>query len=384
MKSSILTFFLSLILGTTLVHGATVVVTDSNAQTEINSANNGDIIRFMPGTYFKLTVVDKDLVFKHHGSVKANVFEIEANGSKIDLIDFSAAEVFANKSQNRTSRLRVVRGNYGRITSDAENTILAYSTLNYLKITDSGTITGNEFDGDTQFFSQVPVGSGIGIDVNATSANVMINNNYIHDYKINSTTVIRDQCIGIRILGSAGLDILNNYINNCFDVHSWGTEYTSGMGVFVHSSQDVRILGNIIVNCFISGGVDGNNIGNAAIYAPAGVVAQNNLYHTSHNLGPSAKVSGGVISLNSIFADPKLNTDNTLKPDSTAIDAGPPDPQYNDRDGSRNDIGMFGGHNFIPDGRTTNKPIVLGLDIAPIAVPTGGTVTIESTGATVK
>jgi hypothetical protein len=56
---------------------------------------------------------------------------------------------------------------------------------------------------------------------------------------------------------------------------------------------------------------------------------------------------------------------------SMRIDAGPPDPQYNDRDGSRNDIGMFGGHNFIPDGRTTNKPIVLGLDVAPIAVPTG-------------
>jgi hypothetical protein len=45
------------------------------------------------------TVVDKDLIFKHHGSVKANVFEIEANGSKLDLIHFSAAEVFANKSQ---------------------------------------------------------------------------------------------------------------------------------------------------------------------------------------------------------------------------------------------------------------------------------------------
>jgi hypothetical protein len=45
---------------------------------------------------------------------------------------------------------------------------------------------------------------------------------------------------------------------------------------------------------------------------------------------------------------------------------------------------MFGGHNFIPYGRTTNKPIVLGLDIAPIAVPTGGSVTIESTGATLK
>jgi len=383
MKSSILTFLLSFILGTTLANGVTRVVTDSNAQTEINSANNGDIIRFMPGTYPKISVVDKDLVFKHHGSVKANVFEIEANGSKLDLIDFSAAEVFANKSQNRTSRLRVVRGKYGRITSNADNTILAYSTLNYLKLTDSGTITGNEFDGDTQFFSQVSVGGGIGIDINSTSANVMVNNNYIHDYKLNSTTTIWYQCIGIRILGSAGGDILNNYIKGCHDSHIHGAEYTSGMGVFVNSSQDVRILGNIIVDCFINGGANGNNIGHAAIYAPLGVIAQNNLYHKIVNVG-TTRVFGGVVSLNSIVADPKLNSDFSLASDSPAINAGPPDPQYNDRDGSRNDIGMFGGHNFIPDGRTTNKPIVLGLDVAPIAVPTGGTVTIESTGATVK
>ena len=85
-----------------------------------------------------------------------------------------------------------------------------------------------------------------------------------------------------------------------------------------------------------------------------------------------------------ISGDPRLNSDGTLRSDSPCINAGPPDPQYNDRDGSRNDIGMFGGHNFIPDGRTTNKPIVLGLDVAPIAVPVGGSVTIESTGATVK
>ena len=90
-----------------------------------------------------------------------------------------------------------------------------------------------------------------------------------------------------------------------------------------------------------------------------------------------------------ISGDPRFTEpfcDGTLRSDSPCINAGPPDPQYNDRDGSRNDIGMFGGHNFIPDGRTTNKPIVLGLDVAPIAVPVGFgyQVTIESTGATVN
>jgi hypothetical protein len=378
MKSSILTFFLSLILGMTLVHGATVVVTDANAQTEINSANNGDIIRFMPGTYPKISVVDKDLVFKHHGSVKANVFEIEANGSKLDLIDFSAAEVFANKSQNRTSRLRVARGKYGRITSDADNTILAYSTLNYLKITDSGIITGNDFDGNTQFFSQVSVGGGIGIDINASSANVMINNNYIHDYKLSDNGDLYNQCIGIRVAGFPKVDILNNYIKNCYDSSRHGSEHTVGMGVYVLNSLDVRILGNIIQECYVSQ----SDVG-TPIYAPLGVLVQNNLFLKISQYSTTA-LRGGVLHSDSLFGDPKLNSNNTLKPDSPCIDAGPPDPQYNDRDGSRNDIGMFGGHNFIPDGRTTNKPIVLGLDIAPIAVPTGGTVTIESTGATVK
>jgi hypothetical protein len=110
------------------------------------------------------------------------------------------------------------------------------------------------------------------------------------------------------------------------------------------------------------------------------------LYASSNSA--SNEIGGGVVKVNCFDANPKFtdssNGDFTLKPESPCIDKGPPDPQYNDRDGSRNDIGMFGGHNFIPDGRTTNKPIVLGLDVAPIAVPTGGTVTIESTGATVK
>jgi hypothetical protein len=384
MKPFSLAFLLTFALGGIMVHGATRIVTDSNAQSEINAAANGDVIRFMPGTYPKITVVEKDLVFRHHGSIQANVFEIEANGSKLDLIDFKAAEVFANKSQNRTSRLRVLRGKYGRISSDADNTILAYSTLNYLKITDSGTITGNDFDGDSQFFSQVPVGGGIGIDINASNAQIMINNNLISNYRLNQTVgpTIVNECIGIRINGPPSVDIVNNVIKDCYD-HRDGNELTSCMGIYVVSAIDIRILGNVLSNCGVQSGTNNGTPGNRLIFAPLGVVAQNNLFwKTNQFLTTSA--GGGVVPVATIIADPKLNTDQTLRADSPAINAGPTDPQYNDRDGSRNDIGMFGGHNFIPDGRTTNKPIVLGLDVAPIAVPVGGTVTIESTGATMK
>ena len=236
MKPFSLAFLLTFALGGISAHGATRIVTDSNAQSEINAAANGDVIRFMPGTYPKITVVEKDLVFRHHGSVQANVFEIEANGSKLDLIDFKAAEVFANKTPNRPSRLRVVRGKYGRITSHAENTVVVYSTLNYLKLFDSGTITGNDFDGETLFFSQVPVGGGIGIDINATSAKVLINNNQIHKYELyNNTQTITNECIGIRIAGNPSVDIVNNVIYRCREVDgaNHGDEYNSGIGIFV-------------------------------------------------------------------------------------------------------------------------------------------------------
>ena len=79
-----------------------------------------------------------------------------------------------------------------------------------------------------------------------------------------------------------------------------------------------------------------------------------------------------------------MNPDYTLQSGSPNLDAGPPDGRFNDRDGSRNDIGMFGGHNFIAQGKTTNKPFVHGFGVAPTFIPIGGSVTIESTGATVK
>ena len=124
-------------------------------------------------------------------------------------------------------------------------------------------------------------------------------------------------------------------------------------------------------------------MGDRLVRAPQHVNLSYNILRKT-NFVHTDLVAGGVVNLDSKNSDPRFTADYNLQASSPCINAGPPDPQYNDRDGSRNDIGMFGGHNFIPDGRTTNKPIVLGLDVAPIAVPTGGTVTIESTGATVK
>jgi hypothetical protein len=60
-----------------------------------------------------------------------------------------------------------------------------------------------------------------------------------------------------------------------------------------------------------------------------------------------------------------------LQDDSPAKDAGSSEAWYNDRDGSRNDIGLYGGPLFDPDGKTTTKPVVLSAEIAPIQLIKG-------------
>jgi parallel beta-helix repeat protein len=52
----------------------------------------------------------------------------------------------------------------------------------------------------------------------------------------------------------------------------------------------------------------------------------------------------GNISADPLFSDPE-NGDFRLRPDSPCLDAGDPDPGYFDPDGSRNDMGTFGGPN---------------------------------------
>ena len=185
--------------------------------------------------------------------------------------------------------------------------------------------------------------------------------------------------------GNAKADIVNNLIYECRDNAGEGTENKVGMGIYVESTAGTKIFGNIIYNCYVPSGT-GNYPGNRLVWAPnQGVLLHNNCLWASNN-SHVAQIGGGVVIKDCIDADPKFvgGGDYHLQATSPCINAGPPDPQYNDRDGTRNDVGMYGGHSFIPNGRTTNKPIVLSLDIAPIAVPAGGVITIQSTGATVK
>tara|TARA_Y100001968_G_scaffold304863_1_gene320242 strand:+ start:597 stop:1775 length:1179 start_codon:yes stop_codon:yes gene_type:complete len=375
-------------------HAGNVVVLPSTAQSAIDAASSGDVIRFLPGNYPNLAVVNKDLSFTNAGGTPATIGNLEANGSVLTVIGLNAATLTVNDLPGKASSLIVTQGTYGRITTNAAKSRISYCTLNYLVLSGKGIVTGCEFKGNTSLYSSVSLGGGIGIDLHGANTHASIHNCHVKNYQLHGAH-ITEQCIGIRVRDGANAEIRNNLISGCKDTSSSGNETDCGMGVFVKSASHATIIGNVIWDCFVDSGSNTLTRGDRLVYADAGTVLRynvlwNNTSNYKHVNG--ALVGGGVISADNVSLihtqDPKFtdlaNGDYTLASDSPAINAGPPDAQYKDRDGTRNDIGMYGGHSFIPDGRTTKKPIVLSIDASPIAVPTGGIITIESTGAVPK
>ena len=394
MKHSILTFLASLILGTTLAHGGVIMVNNGQSiQNAVNAANSGDEILLPGGVFAEDVVVNGKKLslrsFANTTEVRSISF-INAPGSStiqnLQLDDLNATNsnlfvkraTIGNNAHIWGGKFQILQSTITeKLTCKASVSHILYNDIRYAEIEGNSTITGNHFNGREL--------TGIGIDLNGTQTFAEIRNNRVHDYHSYSTVDLNDSVIGIRVRNNAKANIINNLIYDCRKGSSGGIENRVGMGVFVESSAETNILGNIFWGCFVKNGT-GTNPGNSCIWAPAsGTLVEYNLHWRSHHYQTTQLVKGGVIDRNTVGPiEPMFNTDGTLQTNSPAINAGPPDPRFNDLDGSRNDIGMFGGHNYIPNGKTTDKPIVLGLDAAPTFVPIGGTVTIESTGATVK
>ena len=214
-----------------------------------------------------------------------------------------------------------------------------------------------------------------------------IHNNKISGFYGSYPSSVKEICIGIRIDSMATATIKNNHIQNNKNLAHRANSY-SGMGIFVKSGQSVLISSNLIRDNRVDHGNPNSITGNAQIWASANnaKIMYNAIHNDSNNISP---VKGGANDLYST-SDVAYNGHHFLTQPAhwmlgkAGKDAGSPKDLDKDHDGSRNDIGPNGGRNYIPNGRTTDKPIPISYTIAPQIVPVGGTVTIESTGATLK
>lgn len=387
MKSSILTYFLSLILGTALAHGVTNVVLPANAQAAINAAQDGDSIGLLHGAVGTLTIINKEITLKANGSTPPVISKIESNGSKLTLIGLNVAEVNAADA-GTPSKLVIHGGKYGRITSAVSDARISYAEANYLSLSNRAVVTACELDGSTQHFQNVSLGFEIGIDVHGNNTQATIRNSRIWNYNADASSA-SEKFIGIRLRDNSSSTIHNNLVYDCYDSRGHGTEINCGMGIFVKSPAVATILANAIWGCYVRDGDLG--AGNRLIGSTGSAYVRNNFFWKKPaNFVNSSLVSSGLLTGNltennqSAVVFQNLAAGNFLPSSaSRLINAGPEGTEYNDRDGSRNDIGMFGGHDYIPNGRNSSKPVVISVEL-PIAVPRNGTATIKSTGATLK
>lgn len=150
--------------------------------------------------------------------------------------------------------------------------------------------------------------------------------------------------------------IYNNFFNN-------GTVLISET-----PSESILINSNIFWNST-------NSWSNHAISAPAqsGSSATHNYFQNA-----SYAVTGGLSNFDNItggdpgFVD-SANGDFRLSSSSQLKDAGPEEPEFNDHDGSRNDIGIYGGHSYDPDGTTSTYPVIVGGDQSTYRINIGET-----------
>jgi hypothetical protein len=61
-----------------------------------------------------------------------------------------------------------------------------------------------------------------------------------------------------------------------------------------------------------------------------------------------------------------------LTANSILKNKGPTGVEYKDHDGSRNDVGLHGGHLHDPNGTTSDKPVVLSADQSALRITKGG------------
>jgi hypothetical protein len=219
-------------------------------------------------------------------------------------------------------------------------------------------------------------GEAYGMKLHGSNNRYLVTNCNIHDIRWYYGW---SEEIGIWVAGGGNFAVLqNNSIRMQFQEGPYWFYYSG-----VEDSDAIRIQDTTVVTIR-------NNIFYGCQYeinAPFGVTASNNL-----QLGPQGhyggfEIRGGVIPINSVTADPLFveNEAPKLQAGSPCINAGTPDPLYNDRDGSQNDIGPAGGAWFDPEGWTTDKPVVISFDLSPEQVLEGAdTEVVISNGGAVS
>lgn len=312
---------------------------------------------------------------------------------------------------------------------------LAYSTFRTVDLTGPAEVVGNHFDMDIATVRANPqtipnypmlrltnsggsqtVRNNIFFGADFATANNYMSSPYLHVHvKVHARPAVRiesgfgttqilnnsiiDFVNGIEISNSGGaVEVRGNYIERApepshISSFAWkySGHYDGGSAISVNYLNNFLGYSNYdnvrLVYLYVIGAT--YPFHQAGIYSEhaQAVITNNNVPAVS---GYANLITGGIQSDNISIAETLLNTTDPadpnffkLDPASAGIDLGTDHPLYVDLDGSRNDIGSYGGHSYDPTGRTTTKPVILSGSVDPLFIKRGASATIEARAAVV-
>ena len=255
----------------------------------------------------------------------------------------------------------------GELKSSMPRNWLGYSNLrNVVMGGAEAEIVGNVFD------------SSSAKDVSALNIGAQVakvrNNVFAGTSRPSSSREPANDCHGISIGNSTTALIHNNVFT-----------LIGGHGVSVSSvSGDVEIVGNYFDKKHWGG--NGSKIRGSVVSAPFGhVTCSYNFVDDDSSNGGHADhyFHGGVEAKNNLRGKPNFAKSSASEvrehyrlskqsySRSPLLDAGSPLAKYKDPDGSRQDIGLWGGHSFDPSGVTSRKPVVLSAGLSKTRIYKG-------------
>ena len=258
---------------------------------------------------------------------------------------------------------------------------IGYSTIRHMEVTGVTHIVGNQIHGRNSL--------SIGVHIHGAGSQLSMYNNWIYEQGGSTGVNIQEKAIGVLVDIGGKADIINNRIFSGDERNDSGEEVFCCIGVYVKSSDVVNIISNVIIGGYvgINKQAQGDKYG-VGIYAQRENV--NIFYNLVGSSGQGRSFGGGCVHFGTLSGPTKfisnswLTTGFSKNKEHAGINKGPPDPLYNNHDGTRNNIGASGGRNYIQQGHLEDKPIPLWIDADPIRVPKGGKITLKSLGVVGK
>lgn len=212
-------------------------------------------------------------------------------------------------------------------------------------------------------------GSNIGENlVQLNSGNLEIRNCVIKNSSGYSGTAHFYKANGVAVKGTSYAKVVNTVFRNLRAGYA-----NQACGVYVESAANAFVSG-----CIFEGLYSSQNTGGYAVRGPVHMTVEYGVYYnTSYGAA-----TGGVVPTDFNERDPKFvdTVDFELDYGSPCINAGNPASKYNDLDGSRNDMGRWGGHAYQADAWTNNLPVVISAKATPWTAVQGETIQLDVCG----